>query len=93
MEAMLLLCVSLVQGAVFTLRMIFNRKARDWHTVGARDDLPQAKSSIHSGNDPLFVFPAKAGILLPYEVRIRNRSHHKRANARCPVPAFAGKTG
>ncbi len=45
MEAVLLLCVSLVQGAVSTLKMIFNRKTRDWHADHAREALPQATSS------------------------------------------------
>jgi hypothetical protein len=46
MEAVLLLCVSLVQGAASTLKMIFNRKARDWHTDDTREALPHATSSI-----------------------------------------------
>ena len=45
MEAVLLLCVSLVQGAASTLKMIFVRKTRDWHTGSAREALPQATSS------------------------------------------------
>jgi hypothetical protein len=46
--AMLMLCVSLVQGAATTLRMILNRTSRDWHTEDAHEDLPQATSSFSS---------------------------------------------
>jgi hypothetical protein len=38
--AVLMLCVSLVQGARTTLGMIFNRSLRDWHTVTAREVPP-----------------------------------------------------
>jgi hypothetical protein len=47
-EAALMLCVSLVQGAATTLGMIFNRTRRDWHTTSANEDLPQATSSKQS---------------------------------------------
>ena len=43
-EAVLMLCVSLVQGAATTLGMIFNRTSRDWHTETACEALPQATS-------------------------------------------------
>ncbi len=46
--AVLMLCLSLVQGAATTLRMIFKRNRRDWHTIIAREALPQAKSGISS---------------------------------------------
>jgi hypothetical protein len=46
-DAVLLLCVRLVQGVATTLGMIFNRNHRDWHTADACEDLPQAKSDIH----------------------------------------------
>ena len=42
--AVLMLCVSLVQGAATTLGMIFKRRSRDWHTETAREALPQATS-------------------------------------------------
>jgi len=45
-EAVLMLCVSLVQGVATTLGMVFNRRSRDWHTEDARQDLPQATSGI-----------------------------------------------
>ena len=45
-DAVLMLCVSLVQGAATTLGMIFKRNYRDWHTETAHEDLPQAKSGI-----------------------------------------------
>ena len=44
--AVLMLCVSLVQGAATTLGMIFKRRSRDWHTETAHEDLPQATSGI-----------------------------------------------
>jgi hypothetical protein len=47
-EAVLMLCVSLVQGAATTLGMIFNCNRRDWHTAIAHEDLPQAKSGIQT---------------------------------------------
>ena len=47
-EAVLMLFVSLVQGARTTLRMILNRTHRDWHTETAREDLPQTTSGISS---------------------------------------------
>ena len=47
-EAVLMLCVSLVQGAATTLGMIFNRSHRDWHTETAHEALPQATSGISS---------------------------------------------
>ena len=46
LNAVLLLCVSLVQGVAMTLGMIFNRIHRDWHTTDAYAGLPQAKSGI-----------------------------------------------
>ena len=48
LAAVLMLCVSLVQGAATTLSMIFKRNRRDWHTIIAREALPQAKSGISS---------------------------------------------
>ena len=44
--AVLMLCVSLVQGAATTFREIFNRTRRDWHTEDAHKVLPQATSGI-----------------------------------------------
>jgi hypothetical protein len=46
--AVLMLCVSLVQGAATTFRMIFKRRSRDWHTEDAHKALPQATSGISS---------------------------------------------
>ena len=52
-EAVLMLCVSLVQGARTTLGMIYKRNHRDWHTAEAQEDLPQATSGISSqGTNP-----------------------------------------
>ena len=47
LEAALCVFVSLVQGAATTLKMIFTRRVRDWHTAPAHEDLPQATSGIH----------------------------------------------
>jgi len=46
--AVLMLCVSLVQGATTTLGMIFNSSLRDWRTVTASEVLPQARSGKQS---------------------------------------------
>lgn len=42
-----MLFASLVQGTMTTPVMIFNRTSRDWHTMSAHEDLPQAKSGTH----------------------------------------------
>jgi hypothetical protein len=46
--AVLMLRVSLVQGARTTLGMICNRSLRDWRTVTASEVLPQARSGKQS---------------------------------------------
>ena len=52
-DAVLMLCVSLVQGVATTLGMIFKCNHCDWHTADAHEDLPQAKSGISSqGTNP-----------------------------------------
>ena len=48
MDAVLMLYVSLVQGAVSKLGMIRACFRRDWHTTEAGNDLPSATSSIHA---------------------------------------------
>ena len=48
LAAVLMLCVSLVQAAATTLRMILNRKPRDWHTGPLQEGLPQATSGPQS---------------------------------------------
>ena len=58
MEAVLLLCVSLVQGAVSTLKMIFVPRARECHTEPTHDALPHATSSIPA---PAFILLDDAG--------------------------------
>jgi hypothetical protein len=50
-DAVLLLCVRLVQGVATTLGMIFKPTRRDWHTADACEDLPQAKSDIQLRKD------------------------------------------
>ena len=45
-DAVLLLCVSLVQGAVSTLKMIAVRCTRECHTKAPHADLPHATNSI-----------------------------------------------
>ena len=44
--AVLMLCVSVVQGVRTTLGMIFNCSLRDWRTVATREVLPQATSEM-----------------------------------------------
>ena len=40
MEAVLLLCVSLVQGVATTFGMRFNRRTHDWHMDQTDEALP-----------------------------------------------------
>ena len=47
MDAVPMLCVCLVHGAVSTLKMIRVCFPRAWHTTEAGNDLPQATSSTH----------------------------------------------
>src|SRR5690242_6927245 len=47
MEAVLLLCASLVQGAVSTLGMIRTCFSHDWHVSEASVVLPQATNGIY----------------------------------------------
>ena len=47
-DAVLMLCVSLVQGAVSTLKMIVVRCTRECHTKAPHADLPHATNSIHA---------------------------------------------
>ena len=51
MEAVLLLCVSLVQGVATTFGMRFNRRTRDWHMDQTDEALPQTTSDIHLQKD------------------------------------------
>ena len=52
-DAVLMLCVSLVQGAATTLQMWRRARQRDWHTQSGASALPQAKSGISSqGTNP-----------------------------------------
>jgi len=68
--AVLMLCVSLVQAAATTLRMILNRRRPDWHRQATDKDLPQATSGNHT-KDPsglgsiLSLAPQQAQTLLP----------------------------
>ena len=55
MQAVLLLCVSLVQGVVATLGMWRSVGKRDWHTQSGSPTLPQAKDDIQLGNDTVAV--------------------------------------
>jgi hypothetical protein len=45
-DAVLMLCVSLVQGVATTFEMRFNRRTHDWHMGTAREALPQTKPDI-----------------------------------------------
>ena len=47
LQAVLMLCVSLVQGVTTTLGMIFKRTHHDWHTDRTHEDLPQATYANH----------------------------------------------
>ena len=47
LDAVLMLCVSLVQAAATTLRMILNRRRPDWHRQATHEGLPQATSGNH----------------------------------------------
>jgi hypothetical protein len=47
LQAVLMLCVSLVQGVATTLGVIFKRTHRDWHTDRTHEDLPQATYANH----------------------------------------------
>jgi hypothetical protein len=64
-EAVLMLCVSLVHGARTTLGMIFKRSFRDWHTVDTREALPQATSGKQSQESN-----TTHGVILGLEPRI-----------------------
>ncbi len=98
LDAVLMLCVSLVQAAATTLKMIFNRRSRDWHTEDAREDLPQATSGTSSqGTNPthgvilglvprISVGPARGLANDPLETHNRD-SRHKAENDSVDVAA------
>jgi hypothetical protein len=94
--AVLMLCVSLVQGAATTLGMIFNRTNRDWHTDDAHEDLPQATSGIYLKRDPATGKPPVQRI--PREggdpvLRAAQTHTHRSALTRADqTPACAGGT-
>ena len=89
MEAVLLPCVSLVQGAATTFRMILNRRSRDWHTGDAQEALPQATSVIssqgtHSGVTSPFRMEADLSVRVPREgggPDLREAQTHDRRSA------------
>ena len=98
LAAVLMLCVSLVQGAVTTLKMIFNRRPRDWHTDDAREALPQATSGT-SSQGPITTHGVILGLVprisvgtprgltvIPLETHNRD-SRHKAENDTAPVAA------
>ena len=53
-EAVLLLCVSLVHNARSTFRMILVRCTRDWHTEASHDDLPRETTGNSETGTTLF---------------------------------------
>jgi hypothetical protein len=88
LDAVLMLCVSLVHHAATTFRMIFTRRTRDWHTGPAHEALPQATSGPHLQKDTLHphgvmlgpvpsisVGTAKGLTIDPLETRNRDARH------------------
>jgi len=71
LDAVLMLCVSLVQAAATTLRMILNRKPRDWHRQATHKALPQATSGNHH-KDPSGLpgsIPSLAPLIAPQQAQ------------------------
>ncbi len=96
--AVLMLRVSLVQGVVTTLRKIFKRNHRDWHTESACENLPQATSGNSSqgtnhthgvilGLDPRISVGSSRGLAsIPHETSNQD-SRHKAENDSVDVAA------
>jgi hypothetical protein len=60
MDAVLLLCMSLVHGVATTLGMWRRVEQRDWHTQSDASALPQAKDDIQLRNDTFVVAATRA---------------------------------
>ena len=93
LDAVLMLCVSLVQAAATTLRMILNRKPRDWHTGPAYEGLAQATSGNHT-KDPsgLGSILSLAPIIAPQQAQTLLPRQGEGA-PRTPVAAMAFRWG
>ena len=92
--AVLMLCVSLVQAAATTLRMILNRRRPDWHRQATDKDLPQATSGNHH-KDPSGLpgsIPSRAPLIAPQQAQ--TLLHRQGQGApRAPVATLAFRRG
>jgi len=97
--AVLMLCVSVVQGVRTTLGMIFNCSLRDWRTVTTREVLPQATSGIsyqgthrHHGGIlglvPRISVGPSWGLSMDLLETSNRGSRHKSENDPCDVAPF-----
>jgi hypothetical protein len=77
MDAVLLLCVRLVQGVATTLGMIFKRERRDWHTASAHEDLPQAKSDIQLQETKPAVTLSQVALMVSSTQSVRPSNHER----------------
>jgi len=92
--AVLMLCVSLVQAAATTLRMILNRRRPDWHRQATHKDLPQATSGHHT-KDPSGLpgsIPSLAPLIAPQQAQTLLPRQGGGAT-RTPVAAMAIRWG
>ena len=84
--AVLMLCVSLVQAAATTLRMILNRRRPDWHRQATHKDLPQATSGNHH-KDPSGLpgsIPSLAPLIAPQQAQtLLPRARGRRTTHTC----------
>jgi hypothetical protein len=97
-DAVLMLFVSLVQGAVTTLQMWLKIRPRDWHTQSETSALPRATSGMSSqgpntthgvilGLVPRISVGIPRGLaVIPHETHNRD-SRHKAENDTAPVAA------
>ena len=98
-EAVLMLCVSLVQGAATTLGMILNRNRRDWHTEDAHEVLPPGdvrhsnpegiqpgRRDRPNGSGPLGPRPLRRQGSSPARSADVHQPRHKRADSCLPGP-------
>ena len=87
MEAVLLLCVSLVQGVRSTLRMIIAYVHRDWHTTDASEALPQETSGNLKTGTALFP-PSVRSTGGGGSPRLRGETEGAATSARSSSPSF-----
>ena len=88
MEAVLLLCVSLVQGVATTFGMRFNRQTHDWHMDQTDEALPQTKPDIHL-KDPLSGPPGSCPAV---NAQRRTQTHALSPAAAQPTESSSGLT-